>query len=148
MEWQRLRQTQIKVCNQCHSKSYAERTFSDNEKLLEEADKLVLEAMKIIEKLYDDGILDKPVDFPAHPDHLEFYEVDSLIEKKLYIMFLEHRVRTFMGAFHNNPQFTHRYGWIQLKRDLTEIKDEAKKMREHYEDKKFIKPSKIPNPEK
>ena len=37
-------------------------------------------------------------------------------------MFLEHRMRTFQGTFHANPDYALWYGWSELQRDLTEIK--------------------------
>ena len=52
-----------------------------------------------------------------------------LIEQKLYVMFLEHRMRSFQGAFHMNPDYQHWYGWAELKRDLAEIREEAGQLR-------------------
>jgi len=40
-------------------------------------------------------------------------------------MFLEHRLRSFQGAFHMNPDCQHWYGWAELNRDLVEIRAEA-----------------------
>lgn len=44
-------------------------------------------------------------------------------------MFLEHRMRTFQGAFHINPDYTWWYGWSEMKQDLTQIKTMADDMR-------------------
>jgi len=43
-------------------------------------------------------------------------------------MFLEHRLRAFQGAFHMNPDYTTWYGLAEMKKDLVEIKHEAKRM--------------------
>ena len=43
------------------------------------------------------------------------------IEQRLFVMFLEHRMRTFQGSFHNNPDYALWYGWSEMQRDLTEI---------------------------
>jgi hypothetical protein len=43
---------------------------------------------------------------------LRFYEVKYPIEEKLYTMFLEHRMRTFQGAFHNTAQFIALIVWL------------------------------------
>jgi hypothetical protein len=47
-------------------------------------------------------------------------------------MFLEHRMRSFQGAFHANPDYTFWYGWSEMQRDLTEIKALAKGLRESH----------------
>ena len=44
-------------------------------------------------------------------------------------MFLEHRMRTFQGAFHMNPDYTNWYGFAEMKKDLVFIKYEAERMR-------------------
>jgi hypothetical protein len=44
-------------------------------------------------------------------------------------MFLEHRMRTFQGAFHNNPDYSLWYGWSEMQRDLTEIREKAVELR-------------------
>ncbi|CUT00354.1 hypothetical protein [Candidatus Kryptobacter tengchongensis] len=67
-----------------------------------------------------------------HTDLLRFYEVRHPIEQKLYVMFLEHRMRSFQGAFHMNPDYQHWYGWAELKRDLAEIKHEAEMLRKQF----------------
>jgi len=40
-------------------------------------------------------------------------------------MFLEYRNRTFMGAFHNNPDYMWWYGYAAMQDALQNIKDEA-----------------------
>ncbi len=40
-------------------------------------------------------------------------------------MFLEHRMRTFQGTFHANPDYSFWYGWSEMQRDLTEIKEKG-----------------------
>jgi hypothetical protein len=51
------------------------------------------------------------------------------IEQKLYIMFLEHRGRTFQGAFHNNPDYVTWCGLAELKKDIVDMTREAQEMR-------------------
>lgn len=46
----------------------------------------------------------------------------------LYVMFLEHRMRAFQGAFHMNPDYVTWYGLGEMKKDLVEIKHEAERM--------------------
>ena len=48
-------------------------------------------------------------------------------------MHLEHRMRTFQGAFHNNPDYSLWYGWSEMVQDLTEIRTLAQELRERRE---------------
>jgi len=52
----------------------------------------------------------------------------SPVEQTLYVMFLEHRMRAFQGAFHMNPDYVTWYGLAEMKKDLVEIRDEAERM--------------------
>ena len=51
-------------------------------------------------------------------------------------MMQEHRMRTFMGTFHANPDYALWYGWSEMARDLTAIEEAAKKMRAEKKGKK------------
>jgi len=80
--------------------------------------------------LYQDGTLKQPESYARpFPDLLTFHDAPTTIEQKLFVMFLEHRMRTFQGAFHNNPDYSLWYGWSAMQRDLTEIKEQAELMR-------------------
>ena len=78
---------------------------------------------------WQDGILEVPEGWTYAPDILQFYEAESDIEQELWIMFLKHRMRTFQGVFHSNPDYTHWYGWAAMKESLRHIKDEAARLR-------------------
>jgi len=129
-EWVAERKRMIKVCKNCHSNSYVKDNFVKADAILKQADSLMAEAITVVEGLYKDGILEKQADYPLFPDLLKFYDVPSSIEQKLYVMFLEHRMRTFQGAYHMNPDYMHWYGWAEMKKDLWEIKEETGRMRE------------------
>lgn len=132
-EWNERRNSMIEVCAKCHSESYARESLAQADSVIKQSDKLVAEAVLVVDSLYQEGILNKPKDQPFNVDMLRFYESRTPIEQKLYTMFLEHRMRSFQGAFHMNPDYMHWYGWAELKRDLVEIKDEANQLRkEHY----------------
>jgi hydroxylamine dehydrogenase len=47
----------------------------------------------------------------------------------LFVMFLEHRMRTFQGTFHASPDYSMWYGWSEMQRDLTEINEMAAEIR-------------------
>jgi hydroxylamine dehydrogenase len=128
-EWQAERDRMLAVCANCHARSFAQQNLEAADSIIKESDKLMAEAIDIVEALYRDGILERPKDRPAHPDLLRFYEVKYPIEQKLYTMFLEHRMRSFQGAFHMNPDYQHWYGWAEMKRDLYEIRQEAEELR-------------------
>ena len=44
-------------------------------------------------------------------------------------MFLEHRMRTFQRTFHASPDYALWYGWSEMQRDLTDIKEMAAEIR-------------------
>ena len=128
-EWQAERDRMIRVCSNCHSQAFAQQNLEAADSIIKDSDKLVAQAIDIVEGLYKDGILERPKDRPPVPDLLRFYEVKYPIEQKLYTMFLEHRMRSFQGAFHMNPDYQHWYGWAEMKRDLAEIREEAAQLR-------------------
>ena len=68
-----------------------------------------------------------PIPFPTCST---FHDAPTVIEQKLFVMFLEHRMRTFQGAFHANPDYAFWYGWSEMQRDLVEIKAMADELRE------------------
>jgi len=128
-EWQAERDRMIRVCANCHARTFAQQNLEAGDAIIKDSDKLVAQAIDIVEGLYNDGILERPKDRPPVPDLLRFYEVKYPIEQELYTMFLEHRMRSFQGAFHMNPDYQHWYGWAEMKRDLAEISDEAAQLR-------------------
>jgi len=128
-EWQAERDRMVRVCVSCHAGAFAQQNLAAADSIIKDSDKLVAEAIDIVEGLYKDGVIERPKDRPPVPDLLRFYEVKYPIEQKLYTMFLEHRMRSFQGAFHMNPDYQHWYGWAEMKRDLAEIREEAAQLR-------------------
>jgi len=63
------------------------------------------------------------------PDLLTFHDAPTPIEQRLFVMYLEHRMRTFQGTFHANPDYALWYGWSEMRRDLSEIKAMADDLR-------------------
>ena len=97
--------------------------------MIKEADKVFAEGIEIVAGLYQDGIIKKKGDQSAYPDLLTFYDVDTKIEQVLYEMFMDHRMKTFQGAFHMNYDYSTWYGYAKMKKDLVEIKELAQEMR-------------------
>lgn len=121
--WQKERDKMIAICSRCHSANFARGELEKGDRLIREADKLMAEAIRIVAGLYKDGLLSRPKDYPyAFPDLLTFHDAPTVIEQKLFVMFLEHRMRTFQGAFHQNPDYSFWYGWSEMVRSLAEIK--------------------------
>jgi len=101
--------------------------------MIKEADRLMAEAITTVADLYKDGTLKKPESYPhAFPFLLTFHDAPTVIEQKLFEMFLEHRMRTFQGTFHNNPDYALWYGWSAMKRTLSEVKELAVEMRRSH----------------
>lgn len=117
------------VCKQCHSPNFVTQNFKNADMMIKEADKLFAEAIEIVAALYKDNIIKKVEGNRSYPDLLAFYEVDTKIEQTLYEMFMDHRMKTFQGAFHLNYDYSTWYGYAKMKKDLTEIRELAKGMR-------------------
>ncbi|MCP4107050.1 MAG: cytochrome C [Desulfobacteraceae bacterium] len=129
--WQKERDKMIGTCNKCHSVNFAKAELQKGDQMIKEADHLLAEAIRIIAALYKDKVLDKPKSYAyPFPDLLTFHDAPTIIEQKLFEMHLKHRMRTFQGIFHSNPDYALWYGWSKMKRDLTEIKTLASEMRD------------------
>ena len=125
--WQTERDEMIETCSQCHSINFAKKELEKGDGLIREADHLMAEAIRIVAGLYQNGLLTKPEHYAyAFPDLLTFHDAPALIEQRLFVMFLKHRMRTFQGAFHANPDYALWYGWSEMASDLTEIKHLAR----------------------
>jgi len=130
-DWRKERDKMVKTCNQCHSGNFAKAELAKGDMMIKDADRLMAQAILTVAGLYRDGILPKPKNYAyPFPDLLTFYDAPTMIEQKLFVMFLEHRMRTFQGTFHANPDYALWYGWSEMLRDLTEIRENAAEMRE------------------
>ncbi len=128
--WQAERDKMVAVCRQCHSANFARTELAKGDAIIKDADRLMAEAIRTVAGLYEDGTLAKPESYAApFPDLLTFHDAPTGVEQKLFVMFLEHRMRTFQGTFHASPDYALWYGWSEMKRDLAEIKELAEDMR-------------------
>jgi len=129
-DWQKQRDKMLNTCNGCHSKNFAKAELEKGDQMIKAADGLMAEAIRIVAGLYQDGLLVKPKDYAyAFPDLLTFHDAPTTIEQRLFLMFLEHRMRTFQGTFHANPDYALWYGWSEMRQDLAEIKRGAEELR-------------------
>jgi hypothetical protein len=130
-DWQKERDKMVKTCNRCHSANFAKGELAKGDQMIKEVDRLMAEAILTVAGLYKEGILPKPKNYAyPFPDLLTFHDAPTVIEQKLFVMFLEHRMRAFQGTFHANPDYALWYGWSEMQRDLTEIKEMAAEIRE------------------
>jgi hypothetical protein len=128
-DWQRERDKMLRTCGECHSANFAKAELEKGDEMIKEIDHLMAEAIRIVVKLYADGTLKKPEAYAyPFPDLLTFHDAPTVIEQTLFEMFLKHRMRAFQGAFHANPDYALWYGWSEMVRDLTEIRDLAATM--------------------
>ena len=124
-----IRESITTTCAQCHADTYIEEQMNASDDLIRQADAMMAEAISVVNGLYNDGYLVKPEGWTYAPDLLQFYNADSTIENELFTMFLEYRQRTFMGAFHMNPDYMFWYGFASMQNSLQTIKDEAVALR-------------------
>ncbi len=120
--WQKERDKMIGICNRCHSVNFAKAELEKGDQMIKEVDHLMAEAILTVASLYKDGVLPKPANYAyPFPDLLTFHDAPTEVEQKLFVMFLEHRMRAFQGTFHANPDYALWYGWSEMRRSLTEI---------------------------
>jgi hydroxylamine dehydrogenase len=128
--WKRERDMMLETCSRCHSINFVRGELEKGDKMIREADLLMAEAIGIVADLYREGLLEKPESYAyAFPDLLSFHNAPTLIEQRLFRMFMKHRMRTFQGTFHANPDYALWYGWSEMTQDISEIKALAKEMR-------------------
>ena len=136
-EWQAERQAMLSNCTACHSQQYAKASLDAADSIIRSSDQLMAEVIDTVAGLYKDGLIKQAPDQPySYPDLLVFYDARTPIERKLYEMFLEHRMRTFEGAFHMSPDYMHWYGWAPMRTTLVEIKEEAQRVRAAGDEKR------------
>ena len=127
--------TNVAVVPAYHGKKLGERLFRH----------LMAEAIRTVAGLYHDGILKKPANYAyPFPDVLTFHDAPTVIEQKLFVMMMEHRMRAFQGSFHSNPDYATWYGWSEMQRDLTEINELAAQMRQAARAPASASPAKQP----
>ena len=135
-DWVKERERMVKVCKQCHSETFARENLANADSMIKAADKIFAAAIETVAALARDGVIAKyennKFTWP-YPDLLEFYEVKTDIEQKVYMMFMDYRMKTYQAAFHLMPDYTTWYGYAELKKTMTEINELAKTMREQHE---------------
>ena len=133
------RNLMLDLCQKCHARSFAARDLQNADAVRLQTLKLVDEARTIIRDLDDRGLLDpQPEDRIEHPqrgqelvlDGAMLYEDISHIESLFFRLNKYAAAKTFKGAYHQNPDYTHWYGNAEVKLLLNDIKGEARRLRE------------------
>lgn len=124
------RERMFETCNTCHSGNFVRAEFERGDDLIREADRLFAAAIRVVAGLYTDGTLPRPAGSTQRmPDLLAMREAPSPIERRLFEMHLEHRLRAFQGAFHSNPDHSLARGFSRLAGDLADIEAMARNLR-------------------
>jgi cytochrome c553 len=132
-DWRKERDEMIAICGQCHSRKFARAELERGDEIIRKADQLMARAIRLVAGLYEDGILEPLSGYPNSDfDLLTFHDAATPIEHRLFVMFFKHRMRTFQGAFHSNPDYTLWYGWSEMRQDLVEIKAMAADLRRRH----------------
>lgn len=123
------RRRMLAICAGCHGSAFAGRQLDAADDVIRDSDRVMAEAIRVVQGLYRDGTLRRPEHWLTAPDILQFYEARSEVERELYLMFMEYRMRSIQGAFHFNPDYAHWYGWAPLKSSAAKVLEAAAKLR-------------------
>ena len=63
----------IKICTQCHSKTYVGKQMEMGDEMIRKSDRLMAQAIEIVAGLYRDGIIRKPETYPFNYPNLLFF---------------------------------------------------------------------------
>lgn len=130
-EWQAERDKMISACKQCHSEKFAREELNKGDQTIRISDHVMAEAIREVTALYRDGIVEVPQYAPTPIGHTFTYPDmnPNPAEEKLREMFLDQRSKTWMGAFHNNPEYPFWMGYNRMQGSLYEIKKAAAELR-------------------
>ncbi len=132
------REVMVGRCAQCHTRRMARRALEDADEIKREADRLLGEAVRIVEALHADRLLDPmPEERPAHPTAGHalvlggpmLYENQSEAERLFFDLAKFAHAITFKGAYHQSPDYTHWLGMARLKAGLEALKAEERRLR-------------------
>ena len=125
----------LAVCGDCHSMNFAKAEMAKGDDMIREVDHLLAQGIREIVALYAEGILTaKGQAVAGFPDLLTFHDAPTVIEQRLFEMHLKHRMRAFQGTFHANPDYALWYGWSEMVRDLTDIREMAADLRTRHQE--------------
>ena len=135
------RDAMLSVCNACHSPRFAKEKLNTADTIHKNVQTIVKEAEEIITGLERDNLIISPIENKANIQSLghaiilgnqQLYSAKSRIER-LFFKLINSAKITWKGAYHANPNYTYLYGWAELQNNLSDINEEARKLREEAE---------------
>ena len=125
-DWQKERDKMLKTCNQCHSMNFAVGELQKGDQMIKESDRLLAAAIRTVAGLYKDGILQKPKSYAyAFPDLSCIPRRTDRDRTKTVCHASRAAHASVQGTFHANPDYSNWYGWSEMQRSLSEIKEMA-----------------------
>ena len=113
-DWQAERNKMKAVCQQCHGDSWIDDFYHTFDKAVQEYnDVYFTPAKKLLDELYDKGLLDKTKFFDEHLE-IQFYE-----------LWHHEGRRARMGAMMMAPDYSWWHGFYECKKRLNEFREEA-----------------------
>ena len=137
----RRRNAMLSVCNTCHSPSFATKTLVTSDNIHKNVEIVVKEAKDIISGLEKENLIFPPIsdvtDLTLFGHALilgnqQLYSGKSKMER-LFSKLTSSAVIAWKGAYHMNPNYAHLYGWAELQKDLNDMRDETRRLREEAE---------------
>ena len=143
-ELSKRRSEMLFVCAGCHSMNFAQKTLLTADDIHKQVDSYVKEAQDLIFELEKEELVFLPSGrlrdglLPLHAllfGDTQAYDSKSKITD-LFFQLTSSAAHAWKGAYHMNPNFTHLNGFVELRKDWGEIKEEARKLREEAEIKR------------
>ena len=122
------------VCGQCHTRNFADEQLLVADLIHERTKQLQLEAFDAVRAMAIVSTLHvNPSQRPGNPEtgttglygaNMVLRNLDAI--ETIYFQLMKYsNVKTWKGAYHQNPDYTHWYGWQELQMHMDDIFSEA-----------------------
>ncbi|MBU6392660.1 MAG: hypothetical protein KGQ83_10530 [Planctomycetes bacterium] len=141
VELVKRRDAMLSVCSACHSPSFAKKTLANADAIHKDVENVVKEAKDIVFGLEKEGLFVSPISETSSIRLLghalilgnpQLYSGKSRVER-LFSKLTCSTAITWKGAYHMNPDYAHLRGWAELQMNLSDMKEEARKLQEEAE---------------
>jgi hypothetical protein len=131
----------LRRCDACHTRRLSRRALEDADKIKQHADQLVAEAIRIVNDLYRDELLDPmPEERIAHPTAGYAFAPAAAFENQsdaetlfFFLTQFAHSI-TFKSAYHQSPDYLQWHGIAALKARLDELRALDRRIRREKAD--------------